>query len=177
MPHNSTSLHLNTAANSLITKHINTSLPSLHHSDQLINEICPSNNISYQNTSSKVWSQITHDLLLMLVMLTDPGYPGQVLDKHKQLCTCMLIPPLKSNKQNNIPIHTPFQPIAPESIEFDDLPYPQDFTFQFPWKWQFATDSPVTGHRQAFWLMSQCDCTITVMIVILLKQRLAVICI
>ena len=131
MPHNSASLHLNTAANSLITKHINTLLPSLHHSDQLINEICPSNNISYQNTSSKVWSQITHDLLLMLVMLTDPGCPGHVLENHKQFCTFMLIPPLKSNKQNNILIHTSFQPIAPESIEFDDLPYPQDFTFQF----------------------------------------------
>jgi len=43
----------------------------------------------------------------------------------------MLIPSLKSNKQNNISIHTSFQPTAPEFTKFDDLPYPQDFTFQF----------------------------------------------
>jgi len=38
----------------------------------------------------------------MLVVLTDPGCPGQVLEIHKQFCAFMLIPPLKADKPNNI---------------------------------------------------------------------------
>ena len=111
----------------------------------------------------------------MLVVLTDPGCPGQVLESHKQFCACISMSPIKPDKQNNIssPCFTQmYQSLLSLMICHT---HRNSFLYSAEWESQFATDSPVTGHWKIFWLMSQCGGAITVRIVILLKQRLAVI--
>jgi len=123
---------------------------------------------------AKTGHKWTHDPFLMLLVLADPGCPGQVLESHKQFCACMLMCPIKPDKQNNISSPC-FNQLHQSLLRLMICHTHRNSLFSSQWESQFATDSPVTGHRKIFWLMSQCSGAITVRIVILLKQRLAVI--
>jgi len=95
-----TLLHLNTTTNSPINKYIfsTTSFATTGITTKHVHQIIHHIKIHPVKSGHK-W---IHDPFLALVVLADPGSPGQVLESHRQSCACMSTSPIKPDRQNNI---------------------------------------------------------------------------